>query len=192
MRQPIDPAEMDCLRALFGPVPCRPARLELSAASKDHWWRVLEQDRRAEVVLIAPRPSRRVLLISKPDYPADTFRLPTGGVGLAETVLAAASRELFEETGLSLQPRRLLGIVDWTFTHCGLQRRFASYLCLFPMSAAPVQPADPHENIGEYRELDLHRLDRVISHLRRLPPEWKSWGEQRAIPHDLVSELLGE
>jgi 8-oxo-dGTP diphosphatase len=192
MRQPIEPAEFNHLKELFGPIPCRPTRLELSATSKAHWWRVLEQDRRAEVVLIVPRPGGRVLLISKPDYPAGTFRLPTGGVGLEEEVLTAAARELFEETGLALRPQRLLGVVDWTFTHHGLQKRFASYLCLFPLTQAAVRTTDARENISAYRELDLDQLDSIIAHLRKLPAEWRSWGEQRAVPHELVSELLGE
>jgi 8-oxo-dGTP diphosphatase len=192
MRQPIEPAEHDHLKELFGPFPCKPARLELSTTSRAHWWRVLEQDRRAEVVLVVPRPGGRVLLISKPDYPPDTFRLPTGGVGLEEEVLTAAARELLEETGLALQPQRLLGVVDWTFTCQGLQKRFASYLCLFPITQAPVRTIDARENISAYCELDLDKLDSIIAHLRELPAEWRSWGEQRAVPHELVSELLGE
>jgi 8-oxo-dGTP diphosphatase len=192
MRQPIDPAEFNHLKELFGPIPCRPAHLELPPESKKHWWALLEQDRRAEVVLIVPRPGGRVLLISKPTYPANTFRLPTGGVGLEEEVLMAASREVLEETGLALRPHRLLGVVDWTFTYHGLLKRFASYLCLFPLTDAPVRATDARENISAYRELDLGELDAVIANLRQLPADWRSWGEQRAVPHELVGKFLAE
>jgi 8-oxo-dGTP diphosphatase len=192
MREPIEPAELEQLSALFGPILCHLARLELSAKGKAHWWRVLDQDRRAEVVLIVPRPRGRVLLISKPDYPADTYRLPTGGVGLEEEVLTAAARELLEETGLALGPERVLGIVDWTFAHRGRKRRFASYLVTFPMTDAPVRAADAREKISAYREHPLAEIDRIIAHLRQLPADWKSWGERRAVPHQLARELLRE
>ncbi len=192
MRQPIDPPEFDHLKELFGPIPCRPARLELSAQSKEQWWWALEQDRRAEVVLVLPRPGGRVLLIHKPSYPANTFRLPTGGVGLEEDVLTAAAREALEETGLAFQPERLLGVVDWTFSYHRAQKRFASYLCLFPLTDAPVRATDAREDISAYRDLPLGELDAVIAHLRRLPADWRSWGEQRAVPHELARELLGE
>jgi 8-oxo-dGTP diphosphatase len=190
MRQPIEPAEFGRLQKLFGPIPRRPERLELSAKDKEHWWRVLDQDRRAEVVLIVPRPGRRVLLISKPNYPPDTFRLPTGGVGLEEEVLTAAAREVLEETGLALRPERLLAVVDWTFAHQGRSRRFASYLVLFPTTDAPAHAADTRENISAYRELLLGEIDGTIAHLRQLPADWRNWGEQRAVPHQLVGELL--
>ncbi len=190
VRQPIDAAEFGRLKKLFGPIARHSARLELSAASQEHWWRILDQDRRAEVVLVVPRPGGRVLLISKPNYPADTYRLPTGGVGLEEEVLTAAARELLEETGLALQPERLLGIVDWTFTHQGQRRHFASYLFLFPQTDAPVQATDARENISGYRELPLGEIDRIIAHLRQLPGDWRSWGEQRAVPHQLAGEML--
>ena len=88
----------------FGPIPRRPAHLELSTRGKLHWWAALERDRRAEVVLILPRPGGRLVLITKPDYPGGVYRLPTGGIDPGEFVLAAASREALEESGLAIRP----------------------------------------------------------------------------------------
>ena len=190
MRKPIEPDEIVELEALFGPIPRRPARRDLSARGKLHWWAALERDRRAEVVLLLPRPGDRLVLITKPDYPGGVYRLPTGGVDPEESVLAAASREALEESGLTIGPERLLGVVDWTLTHGEQEQRFASYLCLFPITAAPPRPTDPAERISAYREILWRDLPSVTDQLRRVPPSWASWGEQRALPHAFAFERL--
>lgn len=191
-RPPIEATEALRLQMLFGDISFHSAHLELSTTSKGHWWSVLDSDRRAEVVLVLPRAAGRVLLITKPSYPLNTYRLPTGGVGLQEDVISAANREVLEETGLTLRLDRVVGVVDWTFYYRGEARRFASYLCLFPSSDSPVKATDERENISAYRELPWRELDRVAAHLRHLPVSWASWGQQRATPHEVLMQLLGE
>ena len=190
MRRPIEPTELANLEQLFGAIPRRPERLELPRISQKHWWPILERDRRAEVVLILPRPAGRLVLIRKSDYPAGVFRLPTGGVDPDEDVLTAATREAFEETGLEVRPERLLGIVDWVFTYRGQERTFASYLCLFPVTDRPLQATDPTERISDYQECSQEELAAIATRLKQLPLDWKSWGQQRAVPHELALALL--
>lgn len=190
MKQAIEPSELNDLERLFGSILRRPARLELSTQSKEHWWPRLGHERRAEVVLVLPRPGGRLVLIRKPRYPAGIFRLPTGGVDPDEMVLAAAGREAYEETGLEVRPARVLGVVDWTFAHNGQEQAFASYLCLFPTTERPLEATDPDEDICGFKELSWHALGAIANRLKQLPPAWQSWGRQRAIPHELVMESL--
>ena len=52
--------------------------------------------------------NNRVLLCHRRDY--DLWNLPGGGVESGETPWAAVTREVFEETSLSIEPTQLLGI----------------------------------------------------------------------------------
>lgn len=186
----IDTAEIAHLEQSFGPLPRWPACLSLDQANREFWWRQLDSNRRAEVVLILPRPRQSVVLITKPNYPPGTFRLPTGGIGPEEPVLAAANREAVEETGLHLDPPRIVGLVDWTFCFQHETRGFASYLCLFAQSSEPLTVIDPHERISEYREFPLADLDQIAGQLAHLDDGWQNWGMLRAIPHQRALEAL--
>ncbi len=190
MKLPIDPAELIELEHRFGPLPRRPVHLKLTPISRKHWWPLLERERRAEVVLIMPRPSHRLVVIRKPDYPPGVFRFPTGGIGPDEDVLTAATREVAEETGLEVEPERLLAVIDWTFAHQGQERRFASYLSVFPITTGPLQARDLSERISEYGELSLAEIETLAATLERLPGPWQNWGFQRAVPHRAALELL--
>ncbi len=187
---PIEPAEIGQLQELYGVIPRVSARLALTQAGRSRWWPLPANDRRAEAVLIIPRPGRRFVLITKPFYPAGIFRLPSGGVGLDEPVLMAAEREAREETGLAVRPERLLWLVDWTFTDGETDRAFASYLFLFPATDQPLETCDPDEQISCYRECPLPMLLAVANRLRHLPPDWRAWGEHRALPHELAHRSL--
>lgn len=190
MRSPIERDEITKLEKLFGPFPIEPASLELNAEGKAHWWRVLGEDRRAEAALLLPRAGGRLVLISKPEYPEGICRLPTGGIDPEEGVIEAAEREVLEETGLSVQLQRVLGVVDWTFHHQGEARRFATYLCLFPETRGRLEATDPNEMINAYYEMPWESLGRVATRLEEVPLGWESWGRQRALPHRLALALL--
>ena len=192
LRPPIDPAELIALEHRFGPLPRRPVHLDLTPISKEHWWPLLGRERRAEVVLIMPRPSHRLVVIRKPDYAPGVFRFPTGGIGPDEEVLTAAGREAVEETGLEVEPERLLAVIDWTFAHRGQERKFASYLSLFPITTAPLQARDLGERISAYGELSLAEIETLAARLERLTGTWQNWGFQRAVPHRAALDLLRE
>jgi 8-oxo-dGTP diphosphatase len=66
-----------------------------------------------DVVALAGAPPRGVLLIQRGNDPfAGSWALPGGFVEAGERVLAAASRELFEETALEADALELLGVYD--------------------------------------------------------------------------------
>jgi 8-oxo-dGTP diphosphatase len=66
-----------------------------------------------DVVALADAPARAVLLIQRANDPfAGSWALPGGFVEAGERVLAAASRELQEETGVEADALELLGVYD--------------------------------------------------------------------------------
>jgi 8-oxo-dGTP diphosphatase len=66
-----------------------------------------------DVALLAGDAPRRVLLIQRLNPPFEgMWALPGGFVDEGETVVAAAERELREETGVSVSGLKLLGVYD--------------------------------------------------------------------------------
>lgn len=61
------------------------------------------------VIELVDRPYRPIVLIER-RYPPFGWALPGGFVEMGETVEQAAIREAFEETGLSVELTRLLGV----------------------------------------------------------------------------------
>lgn len=106
-------------------------------------------------------------------------------------MLTAATREAAEETGLDVEPERLVAVIDWTFAHREQERRFASYLALFPITCGPLQARDLDEGISEYDELSLAEIDTLAATLEQLPSPWQNWGFQRAVPHRAALEFIG-
>jgi hypothetical protein len=89
------------------------AVLPLSRDYFDKWKSILvdAHNRRGEVVLIVQKPDDRILLHTKPFYPAGVFRLPTGGLKPEESINDGLVRELYEETGLAHREGWLIDMV---------------------------------------------------------------------------------
>ena len=80
-------------------------------------------------------PDGRLLLVRRVNEPGrGRWSVPGGRVEPGEDEHAAVVRELFEETGLTVRPGRLVGIVTRA------PYRIADYLC----DTAPGSPATPH------------------------------------------------
>lgn len=146
--------------------------------------------RAGEVVLVVCRPDGHVLLHTKPFYPPDTWRLPSGGCRPGEAPEAAAQREMAEETGLPGRLERLLGLLTYRFEGPGATVAFAS--AVFLAETPPVEPVlhDPEERISGYRWVRPEDLAEVGRRLRRLPAGWRDWGEWRALAHFLAARQL--
>src|SRR6266487_5900369 len=65
-------------------------------------------DRYGEVCMVVRRPNGKLLTMKKTFYPAEAYRLLTGGINHGELVLDALLRETHEETGLQVEVERFL------------------------------------------------------------------------------------
>ncbi len=189
----IDEAEVSQLSAAYGPAERRQMLVEVQLASFEEWWEklVIKSNRRGEVVLAIRRPDGQVLLHTKRFYPLDIYRLPSGGVHPGEAVLAGAMREAKEETGLDVTVERFVGVVEYEFSHGQQRLPFVSYVFVMRAGAdAPINQ-DPNEQIADFRYVSPVEIRQVAAQLRALPPDWSDWGTFRALPHDMVADVLG-
>ena len=185
-------SEVEALECEYGPGQRWHAVVEMEEANFFYWWRkiVEKANRRGEVVFAIQRPNGDVLVHTKSIYPVDLFRLPTGGIFPAESVLEGLQRETYEETGLTPAISRYLGMISYEFMYRGQRLFFASYVFLLRSDDTPPQPQDQSESITGMRYVSLEELKTISAGLRRLPAGWGGWGEFRAPPHDMVIEAL--
>ena len=137
------------------PAPLHRAALRLAHAVRRRWWR-LAQVRLNGCRILAFDDAGRILLI-RHSYGSGNWMLPGGGIGRREAPLAAALRELVEETGCRLDNARVFAVVEEplygtvnrvhlvTGRALGLPRgdgREVIALGFFPVDALP-QPLSP-------------------------------------------------
>jgi 8-oxo-dGTP pyrophosphatase MutT (NUDIX family) len=148
--------------------------------------------RDGEVALVIRRPDGLLLLHTKSTYPPGTWRIPTGGVERGETIGAAVSRELAEETGLPAGELRPLGVLTYAVHVAGGRPiPFASAAFVVAVPDLPPAKQDPHEQISGYRWVALGDLAAVAVQLEHLPPDWADWGRFRALAHHFVARIMG-
>ncbi len=186
----VDETEYAELARSFGPCVRRAYEIPMSGASLDEWALRLARNRRAEVGMVIVNPSGQVLTHTKPFYPAGIFRIPTGGVGRDERVLAALRREVWEETGLEAQVRRLLAVLEYRFTDGVSEVHFATYLFLLQSNGGAPRLHDEQERISGFGHTDAAGLRRIAEQLESLPPDWSDWGRFRAVAHRVAAETL--
>ena len=92
------------------PAPLHRLALRLAHGVRRRWWRLF-QVRLEGCRVLAIDSAGRVLLI-RHSYGSGKWLLPGGGIARGEAPLAAAQRELAEETGLSLATARCLAVID--------------------------------------------------------------------------------
>lgn len=181
--------EVIALQAVYG----TPVRRHFDIELDDYMLSSRENrshDRRAEVLFAITRPSGKVLLHTKPQYPQGIYRLFTGGIGLQEPVLTALEREVWEETGMHCEIQSFLGLCTYAFTKNDFKMEFATYL--FHLSALADERPQPQDvdEIAQIGEIALDGLPLVAALLRGLNEERKVWGDWRAIGHDIAFQAL--
>jgi 8-oxo-dGTP pyrophosphatase MutT (NUDIX family) len=146
------------------------------------WVRQLTR-RRGEIVLVVPRSRGRVLLHTKPHYPENVYRLPTGGIHREEAADIAARRESYEEIGFHPASLRLLGVLENVFLVRDKKLVYPSFVFeTDPLATAP-HPTDPDEPISGFLDADLIELQATAHYLASLPGQWREWGKFRAAAH---------
>ena len=154
-------------------------------------------DRYAEVCMVVRRPNGSLLTARKAYYPADCYRLLTGGIGHGEQIKDALLRETWEETNLQVDIRRFLAAA----TYLPADRRvapFHTFAFLVDERAGNLQSNDPEEDVADFRMIESHELPQLAQRLEQLGEQhhstieglWSDWGRFRAVVHRLVAEAL--
>jgi 8-oxo-dGTP pyrophosphatase MutT (NUDIX family) len=190
MLTPKEEAEIQELAGRLGP-PLRWTREYTATTERNREWARKVTRRRAEVILVLPRPGGLLLVHTKSTYPKGINRLPGGGVDRDEAVEIAARREAFEETGLQVVPARLLGVIENTFNLDGHKLSYPSYIIMMEPTTAMPSVQDLDEQISGFSEFPPQDLPALANQLNALPADWQPWGQFRAAPHALVAEALG-
>ena len=155
---------------------------------RSYRWRN-DSDRRAEVVFAIQDPTGRIWLHAKAHYPSHIFRLPSGGIGWQETVKQALLREVEEETGMAVDIKRFMGLIEYRFHHNNSTVKFASYIFhLICGSCMPVIREE--ENISQFRALLPCQLSQITVDMRNMLGDRRGWGQWRALAHDLVYDVM--
>jgi 8-oxo-dGTP pyrophosphatase MutT (NUDIX family) len=163
------------IRSMFGALDERPARV-------------------AEVVPVIQRPGGKLLTMTKCSYPADAYRLPSGGIHKGEPIVDALLRETYEETGLKVSVERFLAIIRYqVIVASGRTGRFTSFAFLV-QGSGPLDPKDENERIAGFREVAAGALWELAGFLENMKPDgdgdWSDWGRYRAVVHRVVAGIL--
>lgn len=150
-------------------------------------WENKFRSRRGEVMFLLPRPGG-LLVHRKAHYPANAWRLLTGGIEFDETVESALVREPREEVGFAPTVKRFVALLTYDIVHAGTSYSFGTFIFLMDYSRQPLRPDD--DEIEETRMVALDALPDVANTLRTLDPKWQSWGTFRAYAHDVVADLV--
>ncbi|HID64222.1 MAG TPA: NUDIX hydrolase [Anaerolineae bacterium] len=186
----IDEKEVAELARQYGPLERRRYVLKMGERAFTHW-REERGDCRGEVALLILRPGGNVILHTKEFYPEGIYRVPTGGIERGEDVVTAVHREAREETGLTVDIERCLGILEYEFRYRRETLPFVSYVFLLRENGGQLCPQDEGERITSFREVPLTELEAVARNLRALEADWRDWGQYRAIVHSFAAEILG-
>jgi ADP-ribose pyrophosphatase YjhB (NUDIX family) len=181
----IDESEVAAIAALHG----QPLRRQIECEIGEELFvnRFMRaSDRRGEVVLVIERSSGGLLLHRKAHYAAEHFRLPTGGVNLAEPVLSAALRETVEETGLQVAVQRFMAVIDYPLRFDAIRLPFVSYL--FHLRETGGQLSLDGGEVEALRECAPSELPAIAAVLRSIPGQRGYWGRWRALAHEVAAE----
>jgi 8-oxo-dGTP pyrophosphatase MutT (NUDIX family) len=165
-------------------------------------------DRYGEVCMVVRRPNGLLLTARKTFYPSDAYRLLTGGIAHGERIFDALLRETEEETGLDVQVRRFLAVVEYTLEprrvlaprRPAVNRPFATFAFLLDEVGGVLACYDPDERVEDFRDVPIDELPRMAEHLERLGDQfdyeiqgrWHDWGRFRAVIHRVVHQALAD
>jgi 8-oxo-dGTP pyrophosphatase MutT (NUDIX family) len=181
----VDKAVLAPVRARFG----TPTELSWEGAISDIEWAVATHNpaRTHDVTLFILDPQRRLALIRKPQFEADVWRTPGGGIHPGEDFVAGAVREALEETGLHVELRRYLVDAHALFTNSGRELHWRTHVVLADTTDENVVAGDP----GEIAEARWGTLPELAGPLReRLLATGRAFWRYRVALHDAALQAL--
>jgi 8-oxo-dGTP diphosphatase len=153
---------------------------------------VVQRDRRGEVVFCVIRPNGRIVAITCTEYPKGIYRIPTGGIGHDEDILAAVFREVKEELGLDVKIRSFGGVVRIRFEHEEDHVMFYSYIFILDETGGRLLEDASDDEIGDVREVDLDGLAEIIAGIDAIKGKWHDWGQFRYVTSNAVYRYLSK
>ncbi|MCU4674554.1 NUDIX hydrolase [Catenovulum sp. 2E275] len=105
------------------------------------------------------------LLVEETEDGRQVYNQPAGHLEQNESLLDAAKRELYEETGLKLEPQALVGIYQSEVKHKNIQYLRFCYLIELEQNELPkTQPQD--SDITAAHWFTLEQIDQKLSQMR--------------------------
>lgn len=155
-------------------------------------------DRYGEVCMVIRRSNGSLLTAKKTFYPANAYRLLTGGINYGERVLHALLRETREETNLEVIVQRFLVAVAYCLPGQQNQPLFYTFAFLLDEAGGSLEALDKDEYVEYFREITPEELPERENFFAHLPQDYSAylggkvadWGQFRAIIHELVAEAL--
>lgn len=192
-RPMIDENEVDDLVRKYGEPLRHTFDLEATGTILTHRWRK-NSDRRAEVIFAIQGPGEQLWLHTKHTYPRPMFRLPSGGIEWDETVVDALFREVEEETKLPVFVQQFVALLTYRFhRNTPIPRQsttqFASYLFLLQNINGNPE-LEGNEEVADFKPILPSQLPQVASDLRNIWGERQSWGQWRALAHDVLYDFM--
>ena len=133
--------------------------------------------------------SRRIALIRKPQFAAEVWRPPGGGIHPGEDFVAGAVREALEETGLHVELRRYLVETRAVFRNEGRELPWRTHVFLAETLDTELAPNDP----GEIEDARWGTLAELAGPLReRLLAENRAFWRYRVALHDAALAQLAK
>ena len=155
-------------------------------------------DRYGEVCMVIRRPNGHLITAIKTFYPADAYRLLTGGINFGERVYDALLRETNEETGLEVRVNRFLAALSYSLNGNDAKPVFYTFAFLLDEVGGTLGALDESERVEAFREVSVEDLPKMANTLRHIQNEqsprirgnWHDWGQFRAAIHDAVYTAL--
>jgi 8-oxo-dGTP pyrophosphatase MutT (NUDIX family) len=149
-----------------------------------------KKPRRGEVVMVVPNEQGHIWLHTKSFYPQGVYRLMTGGLEPGEAPNEALRREVEEETGFKIKPKRCLAVITYTLSTQEVELPFVSYVFATTPAKGQPQPTDSGEAIEHFQAVPAAALADTARQLRALTGAFADWGIFRAISHEVACTQL--
>jgi 8-oxo-dGTP pyrophosphatase MutT (NUDIX family) len=182
---------LDKLNKNFGPI--HEYHFDLTITTKgmrELMAKMIEKNRRGEVVMVIPNQAGNILLHTKTFYSEQVYRLMSGGLNPGEPPHKALKREVYEETGFKAKIDRCLAVITYTLQSEQETLPFVSYVFLLKPVGDSPHPVDPTEAIASFKAVPVSALGEVAQKLRASPEDYRDWGRFRAVAHEVAQNLL--